>query len=268
MDPNGDISDTFDDEDWVEPIESGKKGPWNDDSAVFEDPKLANLKKSITEPQQTDYQQRRLQELQKRGVKGKAGKQAPPTPVAAPDSDLNTMWGEPTPVWDDSGTLTTAATEGEWRDRRSPDNVPDPDSPGSAIVHARRITDRIAPEELPEEEPDAPVATSFVISYVPSILAAIVVFVAVTIVHGLLVGWQIDLLYRGLAAMVVAGILWRRFQAGRLRAMVIAAATYGVLFVPSDRLDEPQNLFAVFLGLLIALAGAGMIGVQRDEVGA
>lgn len=268
MDANGDISDTFDDEDLAKSIESGKNGPWNDGSAEFEDPKLAHLKKAMAAPPETGYQQRRLQELQERAVKGPAATQAkaaPPAPAPAPDSNSGADWGAPAPVWNEMGTVTDDAVPTEWCDRRSPGNAP---GSASTVVNARRITDRSTPEEVAESAQPDSIATSLVISYAPSILAATVVFVAATIVHGLVAGWQLDLLFRGMAAMVITGLLWRRFRTGRLRAMAIAAVTYAALFVPSDRLGEPENAFAVFLGLLITMAGAGMIGVQHDEIGA
>lgn len=263
MEPEGDITDAFDDGELEKTIQAGQKGPWNDESAVFEDPNLANLKKALTTPKQLGYQERRLLELQQRTAAEKKSKQRPkPTPVAA--TEPSAPWGEPTPVWNDAGTVVDT----QWHDRRSPSNAPTPNSPASTLVRARRTSDRAtAPIEPEEPKPNHAPAAGWIVSYLPSILAATIVFVAATIVHGMMIGWQIDLIYRGTAAMAIVGILWRRLQAGRLRAMTIGAVTYGALFAPSDRLHQPENLFAVFLGLLIVIAGSGLIGVQRDEFG-
>jgi len=274
MEPDGDITEAFDDGELAKSIEAGQQGPWNDQSAVFEDPKIETLKKAITTPEQADYKQRRLLEMQQRGANGKlsANKQvgaskaiAKSAPAAAPPAQA--PWGDPVPVWNEHGTVM----ESQWNDRRSPANAPDAEGPGGNVVQARRASDRVetieAAGDLAEEKLPTRIAQSLVVSYVPSILAAILVFSAATVVHGLFVGWQLDLLLRAGAAMAITGIGWCRFQAGRLRAMTIATIAYGALFVPSDRLGDPENVFAVFLGLLIVVAGAGLIGVQRDEFG-
>jgi hypothetical protein len=248
MEPEGDITDAFDDGELEKTIQAGQKGPWNDDSAVFEDPKFAHLKKELTTAKQMGYQERRLLELQQRTAREGRPKSAP---VAA--TEPSAPWGEPTPMWNDAGTVVDT----QWHDRRSKSNTPDSNSPARTLVNARRASDRVAASIEPEEpKPNHAPAASWVISYVPSILAATIVFVAATLVHGLMVGWQLDLIFRGTASMGIAGVLWRRLQAGRSRAMTIGAITYGALFVPSDRLQQPENLFAVFLGLLIVVAGA------------
>lgn len=66
MEIDGDITDAFDDGELQRSIEAGQKGPWNDETAVFEDPKLSQLQKQMTVPERLDYQQRRLRELQRR----------------------------------------------------------------------------------------------------------------------------------------------------------------------------------------------------------
>jgi len=269
---DGDILDAFDDaDDLAKSIQQGEKGPWNDESAVFEDPKLAQLKKEMAEPQQRDYQQRRMQELQKRAAAAEkeaerkarhdfevepsstnwAEDGAETTPTDAP------QWGEP-PTWNEHGGIDEAPV-----DRRTPAGRPDPDNP---VVHARRATDR-APEEKPQLTPTHHPEQSIVVHYAPSVFAAVLVFVAATIVHGTLDGWHTDLIVRGVIAMGAAGVLWRRFQTGRLRAMAIGAAVYTAAFLPSDRLGTPENMFALILGLLAVAAGSGLVGVQRDEFG-
>ena len=158
--------------------------------------------------------------------------------------------------------------ESLWSDRRSALARPDETDPANTIVHARRTADRVEPPEAEASEDGTPaVATGLILRYTPSILAATLVFAGTTMVHGAMLGWHTDLLYRCCGALLIAGILWHRLQADRIRAMAIAAIAYGALFVPSDRLGEPQHVFAVFMGLLIVVAGAGLIGVQRDEFG-
>ena len=65
---DGDILDSFDNDDALaKSIEKGQSGPWNDSSAAFEDPKLAQLQKQLMEPTtKLTYEQRRMRELQSR----------------------------------------------------------------------------------------------------------------------------------------------------------------------------------------------------------
>ena len=268
---DGDILDAFDDaEELTKSIQKGEKGPWNDDSAVFEDPKLAKLQKDLAEPKQTDYQQRRMQEMQRRAAAAQKEAErkartdfevAPSTTAWTGDQDEAAgteapQWGE-APVWDEHGGVAAPV------ERRSPNGRPDPNSP---VVHARRATDR-APQEKPQLTPASTPEQSLVVHYAPSVFAAVLVFVAATVVHGMLDDWHVDLIVRAVVAMGVTGVLWCRFQTGRLRAMAIGAAVYTAAFVPSGRLGTPENMFALFLGLLAVAAGSGLVGVQRDEVG-
>lgn len=278
----GDILDAFDDaQDLTKSIEKGKDGPWNDETARFEDPKVAQLQEQLEQAkQQQGYQERRMRELQQRAAEKEQKKTSPKAPAATdtaapvwgPDAPAaaepqpaaqqppaGAQWGEP-PTWDQHGNV-----EPTQADRREPNSRPNPDSP---LVHARRATDR-APTEKPQLTQAAPMPEqSVLVSYAPSVFAAVLVYVAATVVHGMLDGWHVDLIARAVVAMGVTGVLWRRFQAGQLRAMAIGAAVYTASFMPSDRLGTPENVFALFLGLLTVAAGAGLIGVQRDEFGA
>ena len=96
---------------------------------------------------------------------------------------------------------------------------------------------------------------------------ATLVFVATTMVHGLMLGWHVDLVSRAVVAMVVTGFLWRRFQGGRGRAMVVGATVYFGLFAPWESMREQETVLAMFLGLLTVVAGSGLMGVQDDEFG-
>lgn len=269
---DGDILDAFDDaEELTKSIRKGEEGPWNDESAVFEDPKLAQLQKEMTQPQETAYQQRRMQEIQRRAVEAeqkaeaKARKDLEVEPSqttwtedgAEATAEDTAQWGE-APTWNEQGTVEEAPA-----DRRSTNSRPDPDSP---VVHARRAIDR-APKEKPELAPAPKPEQSLAVRYAPSVFAAVLVFVAATVVHGMLYDWHVDLAVRSVLAMGVTGVLWYRFQTGRLRAMAIGAAVYTAAFVPSGRLGTPDNMFALFLGLLTVAAGSGLVGVQRDEFG-
>lgn len=267
MDPNGDITDAFDDDALAKSIESGQSGPWNDEAAVFEDPKLAKLKKELVVPKQTSYQERRLKEIREKALGQKTRKKVAPPPPPPPEETGDGPWGESaTPVWNDHGTGLTEQTQ----DRRSPANEPAAGSIESTILHQRSGSEGVEPE--PEQEKAAAEGQrewqrpSLVGSYAPSVFAAMLVFSAAAITHCVLIGWEVGILYRATGAIIITGILWRRFQAERLRAAVIATAVYTALFSSVDRMEKPETLFALFLGLLIVIGGAGLIGVQRDDV--
>lgn len=110
MDPNGDITDAFDDDALARSIEAGKSGPWKDDSAEFEDPRLTKVSKDLVTPKATDYQHRRIKELQERAAQQEASGAAAATAPAEPKLDL---WGEPqTSTWDEQDSPSTE----HWQD--------------------------------------------------------------------------------------------------------------------------------------------------------
>lgn len=270
MDPNGDISDTFDDaDDLVRSVENGRDGLWNDDSAVFEDPKVKELREKMEAANgQSDYQARRLRELQERGLKQAHEQNPPPEPQTNPDAEAGQgeQWGESTAWQGDNPQVTTA-----WGDRRMPGNSAQPGGKNSPIVHARRATDRVEPppmDSADEEDAETVARIGQTATYLPSILAAMLMFTAVAIVHGVIDSWSVTLAARAGGAMLITGILWQKFQSSRLRAMAIGTITYVSLFAPSARIGEPENLFALLLGLMVVVAGSGLIGVQRNEFSA
>ncbi|MFK7740861.1 MAG: hypothetical protein AB8H80_11115 [Planctomycetota bacterium] len=75
MDSKDDIFDELDDsDDLVRSIEAGREGPW-DEEQEFVDPKLAALQQQMSQPQQVDYRERRLRDLETMGLpRGKKAK--------------------------------------------------------------------------------------------------------------------------------------------------------------------------------------------------
>lgn len=256
MDAKGDITDTFDDEEFTKSVEAGKAGPWNDESVVFEDPKFAKLKKELAVPKETDYRQRRLNELQERGLKNAAQpKQRATTPQSEFGQERQRDPQES--VWSEDDTAEAEPRQ----NRRSTAHEPDPDSLECTAMSRRRNSDRQASRGA-----DTGLRAPGVIgNYGPSLFAAMLVFGAATATHGVLAGWQLDLVWRASAAMLLTGILWRRFQAERPRAMAIATGTYSLLFVSPNRLELPASVFALFLGLFVVSSGAALLGVQRND---
>lgn len=248
MNPDGDITDAFDDDELTRSIEAGKNGPWNDDTAEFMDPKLVQLKKQLEKPKQRSYSERRLEELQRKAEQ--SGKPAPKKPRSKPAPNDPSL-----------------APQGQWGgdDAAFQESI-EPNAP-PAPTHAPNAR-MPSPAPNPTEEPAPTAQPSALVMYAPSVFAATLVFVAATIVHGMLDGWQVHLIARAVLAIGVTGFLWRRFQAGRARAIGFAAVVYTVAFTPSQQIGVPENTFALFLGLLVVAAGSGLVGVQRDEYGA
>jgi hypothetical protein len=102
-------------------------------------------------------------------------------------------------------------------------------------------------------------------NYAPSVFAATLVFTTAATVHGMVAHWHIDLLFRAAGAIAVAGYAWRRFQSDRVRALLIATICYALAFATTKRWDTEEELAALSMGLLVVIAGATMVGVQRDD---
>ncbi|MFT7534893.1 MAG: hypothetical protein ACI85K_000843 [Hyphomicrobiaceae bacterium] len=193
MDANGDITDTFDDDDELaNTIEAGHKGPWGDDSAVFEDPKVAKLKQEIAGTQTTGYQQRRMRELQERTAKAAANTPAAPSEQAT----TTTSWGEP---------------ESDWGDLDSPD-----EQAGKLDWGNQTPVESASSDASKSNAPIASQATKTTPNYARGVLTAAGVFAAATAAHGLLAGWQVDLWMVGSGVAAIAAGAW--FGAPRSKA--------------------------------------------------
>jgi hypothetical protein len=102
--------------------------------------------------------------------------------------------------------------------------------------------------------------------YLPSVFAAVLVFGAAAVAHCAVAGIRVDLMLRAVVASAVAGVLWRRFEVGRGQAAAIGTAVYLVAFSSSAEIVTRTEQFALFFGLLIALAGSGLIGARDADV--
>jgi hypothetical protein len=242
-----DISDLFDDDSLKESIEAGQQGPWRDENAKFVDPKLETLRQQMTVGQRRSYRERRIEDLERRA------QQAPPTPpTAAPETA--SPWGEDT-TWQETATTTSAPVTDEQQPRD--------DAWQAAIVPAQQATEAMEPEVAPEAD-DA--RESAIEHYLPSVFAAVLVFGAAAVAHCAVAGIRVDLMLRAVVASAVAGVLWRRLEVGRGQAAAIGTAVYLVAFSSSAEIVTRTEQFAVFFGLLIALAGSGLIGARDADV--
>lgn len=260
MGSKDEMLDAFDDsDDLLRSVEEGQEGPWADESAQFEDPTVARLKEQLeAKPKAAGYQERRLQELQRRALEAEHRELKQQQKQQAKEQAQATSFEE------DLGA-EPAPGDPAVVDRRQPGSR-QPDGP---VVHARRATDRVPdePEEQEVDEQQAP-ERRFLVVYGPSIAASVFVFAIATTIHGLLEGWELGLAGRAVAAMVTTGVLWRKLRAGRITAILIGSAAYLLAFAPSERLGTPENVVPLVLGLLTVIAGAGLLGVQNDEFGA
>ena len=137
------------------------------------------------------------------------------------------------------------------------------------MSHNRRASDRVKPRDVETEPVELAIPdSSVIVQYAPSLVAAGIVFAVATAAHGLLTEWASHLAYRAVPALLVTGICWRRFQGSRLRAMTIGGVAYTAAFAPSHDFGVAETAFALFLGLVVVVVGAGLLGVQRDEFGA
>lgn len=267
MDPDGDISDAFDDEALQNSIAAGQQGPWGTDEEQFVDPKLQELAKQLKEPPKLDYKARRLEEMQKRAMsrgaqpKKKDGGKDSTEETAADDAD----WGDGL-SWTEDGTgqageatsMEPAATSAEDSTAASESDA-ETESTAPLLVRNKSRRKALSPD-VPE--------LGLIGTYAPTLIAAALVFAAATAVHGLLDSWRLELAYRAGGAILVTATLWRGLQSDRMRAMAIGAIVYSLAFAPSPRFGAPETAAPLLLGLMIVVAGSGLIGLQKDEFGA
>ncbi|MFT4512912.1 MAG: hypothetical protein ACI89X_000710 [Planctomycetota bacterium] len=184
MDPDGDITDAFDDNELAKTIESGQKGPWNDDSAVFEDPKLADLKSKMAGGKSTDYQQRRLRELQKRTAMTSATTSA----ASSEQTTTTPSWGETESHWDEQDSSNELTGNLDWADS--------PPTEGAISMPSTSNTATPNNEQATKPAPN----------YARAAIAVASVLGAGTVSHGLLVDWNIDIWCAGIGlAAIIAG---------------------------------------------------------------
>jgi hypothetical protein len=242
-----DISDLFDDDSLKDSIEAGQQGPWRDENAKFVDPKLEELRQQMTVGQRRSYRERRIEDLERRAQQAPPSQQAQQPPAAAPWGEGNT-WRDP-----EATAAAPAAEEPKPRD----------DAWQAAIVPLQPAAEALAPETEPRPD-DA--RESAVEHYLPSVFAAVLVFGAAAVAHCAVAGIRVDLMLRAVVASAVAGVLWRRFEVGRGQAAAIGTAVYLVAFSSSAKTVTRTEQFALFFGLLIALAGSGLIGARDADV--
>lgn len=129
MAPEGDITDAFDDDDLKNSITAGEAGPWNDETATFEDPRLTKVKKELTGQQTTGYQERRMRELQEQAAQKEDAAQRTATATKANLSN-EALWGDAPATFDDGGNPDID----EWRE---PEPAPAPTTPEPVSANPR-----------------------------------------------------------------------------------------------------------------------------------
>lgn len=237
----GDITDEFDDDELRRSIETADKdGQWRDTDARFVDPKIEQLKKQLAEVPRTNYTERRFAELDRRMAE-RAARLARSRPAATPtvfEPAAEAATDQPAPVEN-------------WRQAALPPAEP-------------------APLPTPIPPPPTVVAPNGhrLLAWASTLGAAAVVFGTAAGAHAAISGFHAELGLRAAAAMLVAGLAWQAFAAGRFRSAAIGTAAYLVAFVGTMSPDTPDEMFAAFLGTLVVLLGSGAVGMMREDYAA
>lgn len=305
MDPNGDITDAFDDEQLKRSIAGSPDDPWRNPEAEFVDPKLKELEQQLAHPTPRGYHRRRLDELEERVEHGGQlpKKKDRPRPTAAPpklpaaaEPELDSFAAPPAEGWTEPGQPAAVAPPTapapapapaqpeslpRWRQpvadpelidtarkvrktrgarRAAIDWNQDAAAPGDGddVTPARARTRRSRRARKSAQAPG-------IASYAPSLFAATLVVTGATMLLAVLAGWHLDLVYRAIGAIFVTGVLWRRFQSTRLRAIGIAAVCYAIAFATTGRIEGEEAQSATLLALALVVGGSALLGVQRDE---
>jgi hypothetical protein len=103
------------------------------------------------------------------------------------------------------------------------------------------------------------------LAWVATIAAAFVVFAMAVGVHGAIAGFTPGMVLRAAAAALMTSIGWQLFGNGRFRCAAIGTSAHLVAFVSTCDVSERMQLFATFLGALVALLGSGAAGMMREE---
>lgn len=239
MAPDHDILDDFDDR-LARSIETSKQsGQWQDGGLTFDDPKVADLARKLNEVPAESYNERRLQELQRRVAAKEAATrprepvfgEAPPTPT-------------PTPAAKPGDPPTKPAAD--WREN---------------VIEAQGPLPILPP--TPSEQVTATVQPA--LGYLKTITLAAPVFATAAILQGIVVGFTPGLVLRCAAATVLAGCMWRVTGAGRFQAAGLAMAAHLMVFFTDVADGDRTGLMAVFLGLLVVMIGGGAMGVVREH---
>lgn len=236
----GDITDEFDDDTLRRSIETADKdGEWRDTDARFVDPRIEQLKKQLAEVPRTNYTERRFAELDRRMAERAArlAKAKPAAPLAFEQAA--------------EAPAADAAPVEDWRQTALPPAAP-------------------APLPTPIPPPPTVVAPNGhrFLAWASTLGAAAVVFGTAAGAHAAISGFHAELGLRAAAAMLVAGLGWQVFAAGRFRSAAIGTAAYLVAFVGTMSPDTPDEMFAAFLGTLVVLLGSGAVGMMREDYAA
>jgi hypothetical protein len=232
-----DILDDFDD-DLARSIETAKQGgQWQESSPGFDDPKLKELARKLGEVPVENYNERRLQDMQKRVATMEAaerrptefGMELPKATAAAPAN---------------AGPAPTKPAA-DWREN---------------VVQNDRVPD-LPP--TPAEQAAASLQPAF--GYLKTMMLAAPVFIAAALVHGIITGFTPGLALRAALATAMAGCMWRATGAGRFQAAGLAMAAHLLVFFTDVAEGDRSALLAVFLGLLVAMIGGGAMGLVREQ---
>jgi hypothetical protein len=243
---DGDILDEFDDDALAKSIEKGQSGPWKDNSAAFEDPKLAQLQKQLMEPTKLTYEQRRMRELQARTAKAEQDAARSTTKLPDFEAAPEVKWSEtPTakpaaPVWNELGTIEETPRSAKQFDfsRKRPTPRPLP------VASTTRAAAKSPSAALPR------------LSVQASLQTAAVVFAVATIAHGTIAGFHLDLILRYVFGALSAGFLWHRHQNEPQAAIAIGVGAYLMAFLPSLELTSPYKLIGLSIGFFTVAVGS------------
>ena len=262
MDPTGDITDELaDDDDLRRSLETAADGQWAANQAQFVDPKYEAIRKQLAEVPRTNYNERRLIDLQRRA-------EANATTDAAAQAAAEAAAARAA-LAAAAATAAKAATT-DWRDALVPSHreaAPANHAVDGPLAELPRLE---AFEPRAHDEPELPaelrqrIPRTAVVDYALSVLSAVCVFGPVGLVHGGIMGWTLRVLWNSIGASLIAGFAWSFLDAGRFRAGMTGLAAYLIAFTTGGG-DVDGALMATFFGSLIALLGSGIVGLVREE---
>jgi len=289
MDGPRDITDEFDDDALRASIQKADKdGQWRDAAqSAFVDPKLEALRKQLSEPARETYTARRMRELQKQSAPA-AAKSAPQNPQdarAREQAALESVFadadeGAQTDGWRAPAAQTTGNEAAELEglaatgprpsaQAPTPNAAPAPKTaavkPAAAAVPAPKtavVKPAAAVVPAPKVTPARP-QSSPLAAQLRLVIPGLLVFAAVALLQLGLTGWRYDLLLRVPVAGALAGLAWRKFDAGWLRSGAIGGAVHLLTFFATSLAWSTRDITANAFGLLAAVIGSCLVGWIR-----
>ena len=280
MDGPRDITDEFDDDALRASIQKADKdGQWRDGGQEFQDPKLEALRKQLSEPARETYTARRMRELQKQSTPAAPKPATPQDARAKEQAALESVFADAGQGAQADSWRAPAAPRPQATVNAPPAQLaglaatgPTPSAPTQKTAAPAQKTTVVKPAAaatVATKVTGARPKSSQLAAQLRLVAPGLLVFAPVALLQVMLGGWRFDLLLRVPVAGALAGLAWRKFDAGWLRAGAIGGGAHLLTFFLTSIAWSTRDITANAFGLLAAVIGSCLVGwIRKANVGA